>query len=264
MRPPLSLFAPTKWFIYLVGGSWTVKVDYSKVGSARRVKMGGHAYWIAGIRMRLLQTLSNVSNQFWNVTNTYWWEGASPLSMRSDAKWPRNLPVAKRLPHSSSRRQGNTCTGVYSPVPPKRPPNGLIHTPSTSMDPHRDGRIKTRAEIVSNIRTRRSAHRAHAAPMRPLRLPSKPTKRSRNIVGRSPILSVRYGKGVSNEIETSTENVSDARTRRYTEYRMKQPNSLPSSPKTPPNGLMTLLGPSGTLADADGSKRNLETLVDPK
>ncbi|KAI6028092.1 hypothetical protein EDC04DRAFT_2899166 [Pisolithus marmoratus] len=156
MRPPLSLFAPTKPLIYLVGGSWTVKVDYSKVSSARGVKTRGHTYWIAGIPMQLLQMLSNVSNRLRNIANPYWREGASPVSMRSDAKRPRNLPVAKQLPHSSSRRQGNTCTGMYSPVPPKRPPNGLIHTPSTSMDLHRDGRIKMRAEIVSNIRMRRS------------------------------------------------------------------------------------------------------------
>ncbi|KAI6030255.1 hypothetical protein EDC04DRAFT_3091690, partial [Pisolithus marmoratus] len=59
-------------------------------------------------------------------------------------------------------------------------------------------------------------------------------------------------QGVSNRIKTSTENISDARTRRYIKSWMKQPNGLPASTIRPPNGLVY---PPGTLRDPRRRRR---------
>lgn len=48
------------------------------------------------------------------------------------------------------------------PAPPDMPPNGCMYPPGTS-DPRRRGRMKTRAENVSNTRTRQNAYITHAA-----------------------------------------------------------------------------------------------------
>ncbi|KAI5994703.1 hypothetical protein EDD15DRAFT_2195852 [Pisolithus albus] len=64
------------------------------------------------------------------------------------------------------------------PTPPEPPPIGLKHAPSAFMDPRHRGRIKTKAENVSNAPTRRSACRAQAVlvrPLTPLLAPSKPS-----------------------------------------------------------------------------------------
>ncbi|KAI5987792.1 hypothetical protein EDC04DRAFT_2912733 [Pisolithus marmoratus] len=192
MRPLQPLSAPSKRLEYPMGGYQMMKKGYNEIRRARRVKTRGHTYWIAGIPMRLLQMLSNVSKRLWTVANTYWKVGEPPISMRNDAKRPRNLRTAKRLPRSSSRRQGNTHTGVYSPVPSKWPPNGLTRTPSTFRDPRRHGKLKTSAETVSNLRRRRSAHRARAAHMWPWQLLPTPSGPYRNIEEGSRIISVRY------------------------------------------------------------------------
>ncbi|KAI5987032.1 hypothetical protein EDD15DRAFT_2469811 [Pisolithus albus] len=46
------------------------------------------------------------------------------------------------------------------PTPPEPPPIGLKHAPSAFMDPRHRGRMKTKAENVSNTRTRQYACRA--------------------------------------------------------------------------------------------------------
>ncbi|KAI5999256.1 hypothetical protein EDD15DRAFT_2193922 [Pisolithus albus] len=64
------------------------------------------------------------------------------------------------------------------PTPPEPPPIGLERAPNTFVDPRRRGRMKTKAENVSNMRTRRNACRARAVLVRPLTLllaPSKPS-----------------------------------------------------------------------------------------
>ncbi|KAI5993544.1 hypothetical protein EDD15DRAFT_2518838 [Pisolithus albus] len=61
------------------------------------------------------------------------------------------------------------------PVPPEPPPNAPTRTPMTIRDPRRRGRLKTRAENVSNTCTRRNTCRAQAVlvwPLTPLLVPS--------------------------------------------------------------------------------------------
>ncbi|KAI6112681.1 hypothetical protein F5141DRAFT_1109048 [Pisolithus sp. B1] len=104
---------------------------------------------IAGILMRLQQILSNLPRRFRNIANTYWWEGVPSGSTQNDAKRPRNLRTAKRLPRSSSTRRDNEYRAEWpnhSPAPPKRPPNGIIYTPSILRDSHRRATIKMRSK----------------------------------------------------------------------------------------------------------------------
>ncbi|KAI5995930.1 hypothetical protein EDD15DRAFT_558950 [Pisolithus albus] len=64
------------------------------------------------------------------------------------------------------------------PRPSEPSPNAPTHTPMTIRDPRRRGRMKTRAENVSDAPMRRSACRAQAVlvrPLTPLLAPSKPS-----------------------------------------------------------------------------------------
>ncbi|KAI6111261.1 hypothetical protein F5141DRAFT_1202928 [Pisolithus sp. B1] len=64
-----------------------------------------------------------------------------------------------------------------SPAPPTPSPNGILDMPTLFTDLRRRGRLKSKAENVSNAQTRRNAYLTHAAPMRSP-LPSfVPTKR---------------------------------------------------------------------------------------
>ncbi|KAI5984464.1 hypothetical protein EDD15DRAFT_2308980, partial [Pisolithus albus] len=53
------------------------------------------------------------------------------------------------------------------PRPPEPPPNAPTRTSTPFRDPRRRGRMKTRAESVSNVHTRQSAYLTQAAPKRP-------------------------------------------------------------------------------------------------
>ncbi|KAI5987281.1 hypothetical protein EDD15DRAFT_2372438 [Pisolithus albus] len=64
------------------------------------------------------------------------------------------------------------------PRPPEPPPNDPTRTSSTFSDPRRRGRLKTRAENVSDAPTRRSACRARAVFVRPLLPLLAPSNRS--------------------------------------------------------------------------------------
>ncbi|KAI5989445.1 hypothetical protein EDC04DRAFT_3097551 [Pisolithus marmoratus] len=84
--------------------------------------------------------------------------------------------------------------GIPTIAPPAPSPEHTRHLPRPYWVSRRRGRLKTSAEIVSNLRRRRSAHRAHAAPMRPcqpLPMPSGPLE---IIAGGSPTLGVRYNE----------------------------------------------------------------------
>ncbi|KAI5982699.1 hypothetical protein EDD15DRAFT_2534207 [Pisolithus albus] len=64
------------------------------------------------------------------------------------------------------------------PTPLEPPPIGLEHTPTPFSDPRRRGRMKTRAENVSDAPMRRSACRAQAIFVRPLLPLLAPSNRS--------------------------------------------------------------------------------------
>ncbi|KAI6045499.1 hypothetical protein EDC04DRAFT_2888950 [Pisolithus marmoratus] len=203
MQLPQLLTDSSKRLRHPTGGLWIQKIGCSEVRHARRVKTRGCTYRTACILMRLLSLLSNTSKWFWNTANTYWQQGVHPRSTRSDAKRPRNCPVAKRLPRSSIRRRGDAHTSIYSLVLPKRPPDGLTHTPRTLRDHHRRGRIKTEAENVSIVRTRPNAYRTPMVAMRPLWLISTPTDPYGIIAGGSPTLGVRYNEAsVTRNVQT--------------------------------------------------------------
>ncbi|KAI5987151.1 hypothetical protein EDC04DRAFT_3149382 [Pisolithus marmoratus] len=270
------------------GGLWIRKIGCNEVRSARGVETRGHTYWIAGMPMRLLQTLSNVSKRIWNIANTHWRQGVHTGSTLNDAKRPKNLHIAKRLPPSSDMRRDNEHKAKWpngSPAPSNLAQYDLSHPPRILRNSRRHSRIKTRSKNVSIVCTRPSAYHTPVVAIWPLQLVSKPTKRSRVIFGVSCIIGIRYNEvsnagnaqtrghahhgdhtdgnptispsraltkrweppwyvagtywmqGVSNEIKTSTENISDAHTRRYTKYRTKQPNGLPASPISPPRHL---------------------------
>ncbi|KAI6095148.1 hypothetical protein F5141DRAFT_1068635 [Pisolithus sp. B1] len=72
MQPPLSLFAPMKWFIYLVGVSWMVKGRYNKIRHVQQVKTRGRTYQIAHILMRLLQPFSMPSKRLRHPMGGLW------------------------------------------------------------------------------------------------------------------------------------------------------------------------------------------------
>ncbi|KAI5997351.1 hypothetical protein EDC04DRAFT_3096366 [Pisolithus marmoratus] len=182
---PMRLLPPpstsSKWSIYLAGGLQTMSVCYNKVRSARRVETRGDTHRIAGIPMPLLQTVSNPSKQLWNITNAYWWQGVSPGLTLNNEKWSRNLRMAKRPPCSSGRKGDNTCTGIYLnglPAPSKPARYGLSHPPGTLRDPHRRGRIKTRAKNVSRSETRASKASKLTTPIPP---PRKLARLLRNV-----------------------------------------------------------------------------------
>ncbi|KAI6126964.1 hypothetical protein F5141DRAFT_1249226 [Pisolithus sp. B1] len=143
MRPLTPLIAPSKRSLDPAGGLWMINIHYKEIRT--------------GILMRLQQILSNLPRRFRNIANTYWREGVPSGSMRNDAKWPRNLRTAKQLPRSSGTRRDNEYRAErpnHSPAPPKRPPNGIIYTPSILRDSHRCSRIKTKAENISRSKVR--------------------------------------------------------------------------------------------------------------
>ncbi|KAI5985943.1 hypothetical protein EDD15DRAFT_2373581 [Pisolithus albus] len=87
------------------------------------------------------------------------------------------------------------------PTPLEPPPIGLERAPNTFVDPRRRGRMKTKAENVSNMRTRRNTCRARAVLMRPLTLPLAPSKPSTYPAGglwttNTGCRKVRYAKRV--------------------------------------------------------------------
>ncbi|KAI5983586.1 hypothetical protein EDD15DRAFT_2522104 [Pisolithus albus] len=69
------------------------------------------------------------------------------------------------------------------PRTPEPPPNAPTHTPMTIRDPRRRGRLKTRAENVSNTHTRRNACRARVVFVRPLLPLLAPSNRSLDPTG---------------------------------------------------------------------------------
>ncbi|KAI5981233.1 hypothetical protein EDD15DRAFT_2414370 [Pisolithus albus] len=64
------------------------------------------------------------------------------------------------------------------PTPPEPPPIGLERAPNTFMDPRHRGRMKMKAENVSNTRTRQYACRARVVFVRPLLALLAPSNRS--------------------------------------------------------------------------------------
>ncbi|KAI6103377.1 hypothetical protein F5141DRAFT_1238580 [Pisolithus sp. B1] len=73
--------------------------------------------------------------------------------------------VKKTLLANSRSQQGELKVRRQNglPAPPDMPPNGCMYPPGTIRDPRRRGRMKTRAENVSNTRTRQNAYITHAA-----------------------------------------------------------------------------------------------------
>ncbi|KAI6102127.1 hypothetical protein F5141DRAFT_1065640 [Pisolithus sp. B1] len=129
-------------FIHPVRGLWMtriMRIGCSEVRSTSKSETRGHTHRTAGIYMQLPQALSNPSKRLWNIANTYWRKGVPPGSTRNDAKWPRNLRTAKRLPRSSGTRRDNEYRAEWpnhSPAPPKWPPNDLTYAPSILRDSH--------------------------------------------------------------------------------------------------------------------------------
>ncbi|KAI6101806.1 hypothetical protein F5141DRAFT_1242723 [Pisolithus sp. B1] len=131
------LLTPSNRSLDPARGSWTMNVHYNE----------------------LQQILSNLPRRLQKIANTYWWKGVPPGSMRNEEKWPRNLRMTKRLPRSSGTRLDDEYRAEQpndSLAPPKRPPNGLIYTPSILRDSRRCATIKTRSKNVSTIETRGS------------------------------------------------------------------------------------------------------------
>ncbi|KIK14292.1 hypothetical protein PISMIDRAFT_17379 [Pisolithus microcarpus 441] len=154
MWPPPPLFTPSKWLGYLMGGSWIVTVRYNKVRHVIRVKTRGYthrgSHTSVSLPHKVLQRLRNISN-------TLWWQGVPPVSTLNDARWPTNLPVAKRLPVSSGTRRDDKHRAKWPnglPAPSKPAQIDFVHTPGTLREPHRRGRIKTRSKNVSTVETR--------------------------------------------------------------------------------------------------------------
>ncbi|KAI5988539.1 hypothetical protein EDD15DRAFT_2371206 [Pisolithus albus] len=171
MRLVQPLFAPVKHLRYPVAGTWMVRVNCNMIRSTRKPETRGRTHRIAGILMPVLQLLSNPSKRLWNVASTYWRQGVPPGSMQSDAKRPRNLRMAKRLPVSRGMRRDNEHRAEMPndlPARLKPPRNDLEHAPSTFPDPRRHGRLKAKAENVSNMHMRQNACRARVVLVRPL------------------------------------------------------------------------------------------------
>ncbi|KAI5998142.1 hypothetical protein EDD15DRAFT_2517370 [Pisolithus albus] len=109
--------------------------------------------------------------------NKVWGMGV-PRTPRVDMGDSRDVePITTKLEISpvSAKLPGMRNT---LPVPPEPPPNAPTRTPMTIRDPRRHGRMKTRAESVSNVRTRQSAYLTQAAPKRPHPLLLVPSNRS--------------------------------------------------------------------------------------
>ncbi|KAI6039131.1 hypothetical protein EDC04DRAFT_3141009 [Pisolithus marmoratus] len=156
-----------------------------------------------------------------------------PLSTPSNLSywtWPPDFNTQQDMgPMADSKgqdteREAKRQDGL--PALPEPPPDSLAHPPGTLRDPHRRGRLKTSAETVSNVHTRRSAHRAHAAPMQPLRLLSKPTKRSKIVAGGPSILAVR-----DNEVSDARIAQTRGHTHRTAGIYMQLPQALSSPSK---------------------------------
>ncbi|KIK10789.1 hypothetical protein PISMIDRAFT_20102 [Pisolithus microcarpus 441] len=73
----------------------------------------------------------------------------------------------------------------HSPAPPAPSPNGILDMPTPFTDLRRRGRLKTKAENVSNACSRRNAYRARAALMRPPPPLFTPSKRLGYLMGGS-------------------------------------------------------------------------------
>ncbi|KAI6097559.1 hypothetical protein F5141DRAFT_1294809 [Pisolithus sp. B1] len=174
MRLLQLLTNSSKRFIHPVGGLWMTKVCYNEMRRARQVEARGGTYRTACILMQLLLFLSNPSKRHQTISNTYWRKGVPPGSTRNDAKWPRNLHTAKRLPCSSGRRQDDRRTSIYSPAPSKRPPNDLTCAPSTLRNLRRRATIKTRSKNISTIETRGSKASGLTIPIPPPRELARP------------------------------------------------------------------------------------------
>ncbi|KAI6103515.1 hypothetical protein F5141DRAFT_1239107 [Pisolithus sp. B1] len=117
-----SLITSMKRSVDSVGGLWMINIHYKEIRSAQQIETRGHMHRIASILMWLQQILSNLPRRFRNIANTYWREGVPSGSTRNDAKRPRNLCTAKRLPRSSGTRQDNEYRAKRpndSPAPSK-------------------------------------------------------------------------------------------------------------------------------------------------
>ncbi|KAI5986512.1 hypothetical protein EDD15DRAFT_2298132, partial [Pisolithus albus] len=75
---------------------------------------------------------------------------------------------------------------------PEPPPNAPTRTSTPFRDPRRRGRMKTRAESVSNVRTRQSAYLTQAAPKRPHPLLFTPSNRSLDPAGGLWTMNIGY------------------------------------------------------------------------
>ncbi|KAI6099639.1 hypothetical protein F5141DRAFT_1218988 [Pisolithus sp. B1] len=150
-----DLFVRMKRLRWLAGRSWMMKVHYNEIRDTRKIKMRGHMHRIASILMWLLQILSNPLKRLRSIVNTYWLEGVPTGSMWDDAKWPRNVPMAKWLPCSSGTRQDNEYRAERpndSPAPSKPTRYDLTHPPGTFRNSHRHARIKTRSKSLTTTR----------------------------------------------------------------------------------------------------------------
>ncbi|KAI6021102.1 hypothetical protein EDC04DRAFT_3143916 [Pisolithus marmoratus] len=187
------------------------------------------------------------------------------------AKWPNGSPAPSKWPpngltHAPStlsdpRQHGKikmksknisivrTRPSAYRTLVVTMQPLRLISTPTDPSGIIAGGSptLYVRYNEVSdarNVETRGIRHprdHTHGIPIiSPSRGPTKCWKSPWYVAG------THWMQGVSKRIKTSSENISDARTRRYTKYRMKQPNGSPELPYRSPNDLAH---PPGILRD---------------
>ncbi|KIK14895.1 hypothetical protein PISMIDRAFT_16969, partial [Pisolithus microcarpus 441] len=154
MRPLPPLSTPSKRSITPAGWSWMVTVYYNKVRHTIRVETRGYTHHGSHTSV---SPPHKVLHRLRNISNTFWRQGVPPKSMLNDMQWPTNLPMAKRLPVSSSTRRGYKCRAKWPndlPVPSRPTQNDFAYPPGTLRDPRRRGRIKTDLRNICNVETR--------------------------------------------------------------------------------------------------------------
>ncbi|KAI6037718.1 hypothetical protein EDC04DRAFT_3029157 [Pisolithus marmoratus] len=112
------------------------------------------------------------------------------------------------------------------PAPPEPPPNSIHSISRTVRVTHHRGRLKPRAENISNTCTRQDGHCAKVVPMCPLRPLTTPS-------------GTPYWKAWPPDRDTkqSMPLLADSKGQ-HTERKAKRQDGLPASPESPPAGIM--------------------------
>ncbi|KAI6127042.1 hypothetical protein F5141DRAFT_1249520 [Pisolithus sp. B1] len=201
MQPPLSLFAPMKWFIYLVGVSWMVKGRYNKIRHVRQVEMRGRMYQIAHILMWLLQPFPMPSKRLRHPMGGLWIMevGCSKVGSTSKSETRGHMHhtagIYMQLPQvlsNPSKRLRNVVNTYWRKgVPPGSIRNDAKRQGNVPMAIQRPrssgtrGDIKHRAERLNDLLTpSKPARYDHPRPPRILKDPhlrSRIKTRSKNV-----------------------------------------------------------------------------------